>query len=352
MIIKKALKPTNIFFLQDKKVLYTCDFRAISESMDYSIPAMWKYENLLPWLLKDQYVTANSDYKKIEYAESNAIHEVKKTKNPKISVYEKLNKIKLSDGINKLWVAIPHPKADEFAKDRKLKLNYSYKDFITKNNKAKQKKLLGTLTPSWQEIKSLEHLNELIDSNKSGFVKRKHGSGGYTVFDIKDVKNNKDFNNLFEQTAKDWFFEEKIDGKCYSIQCVKYKNKKDITIFGYSEQIIADGKYFMGSKIVNLDSLEPKIFDQLKKALTKLLPLISSFEGFFGIDFIVNKNGKLFVLEANIRLTAATIPTLLVNICGVESAIFNEDYKIDDLSEDDLIIGYDTADNLVDVICK
>ncbi|MCX6730065.1 MAG: hypothetical protein NT058_01015 [Candidatus Portnoybacteria bacterium] len=67
-ITKKKLKSKDINFLQNKKALYVSDFRAISESMDYKIPTMWKYENLFPWILNNQNVVVNEDGNNLNYS--------------------------------------------------------------------------------------------------------------------------------------------------------------------------------------------------------------------------------------------------------------------------------------------
>ena len=63
MKIKRVpLRPVDISELNDAKSLYTIDFRSISENTDYEIPAMWKYENLTPWLTEGKFVTVNEGY--------------------------------------------------------------------------------------------------------------------------------------------------------------------------------------------------------------------------------------------------------------------------------------------------
>ena len=59
------LTPQKCKVLQNSKAIYICDFRALGESFDHEIPAMWKYENIAPWILHDRYVTVNEDFENI-----------------------------------------------------------------------------------------------------------------------------------------------------------------------------------------------------------------------------------------------------------------------------------------------
>lgn len=335
----KKIKPEEIEFLQDNHTLYTCDFRSISENMEYVIPEMWKYENLLGWILKGKNIAANEDYKKLKYPFSNNFYEFKKGSDPRISIYKKI--LTPNKNIEKLWVAIPHPIADELAKDNNLQLNYSYSDFLLRNDKIKQKKLLKDLTPEWKII-GKDDFFKLKETK--GFIKRKLGSGGFTVFDVKKLKNvNKDL-----LKDDEWYFEKFVNGKSYSIQCLADKNS-DITIFGFSQQIIINKTNFSGSKILNIEKLDNKTIEALKKGIQKIGPLLKNYVGFFGIDFIMNKN-TVQILEANIRMTAATIPTLLTNMCACDNAVYHED--IEDNKDRSIIISLDKNNNqnLVDKI--
>jgi S-adenosylmethionine/arginine decarboxylase-like enzyme len=325
----KKIKPEDIDFLQDEETLYTSDFRSIGESTNYLIPAMWKYENLMGWILQGKNLVVNNDSKKIKYPFKNNFIKISKGKDPRISIYKKIPK--LSRNIKKLWVAIPHPEADIFAKKNNLQINYTYSDFLLRNNKIKQKKLLRNLTPDWKIITN----NDFSEfKNSKGFAKRKFGSGGFTVFDVKELNKH---NNLIN--SGEWYFENFIRGKPYSIQCYIDKNQR-VTIFGLSEQIIANGKNFIGSKILKLNKLNNCLF-ALKDAIKKLKPLLINYAGFFGIDFIVNKT-SVSILEANIRMTAATIPTLVTNMCACDNAIYCED--VNKYENEDIILSFNGHD--------
>lgn len=351
MITKKTLKPINMGFLHNKNTLYTVDFRVIGESMDYEIPAMWKYENLLPWIINAQNITVNEDNKKLAYPFYNNLVVVPKgkTSNSKVSIYERLQQQGIDSKISKLWVAVPHPEADILAQQRGFILNYYYGDFLKRNDKFEQKKLLAELTPTWKIIQSQSDLLLLFDGNQKGFIKRRCGSGGFTVFDITNIKENKKFLSLFQDDPLNWYFEQFICGKSYSIQCVKGA-RGEVKIFGFSEQQIAENKYFIGSKILDLNDLSEKIFNKLKQGINQLKPLLENYEGFFGLDFILDKFKKVHILEANIRLTAVTIPTLFANMREVKKAIYMEDVKLSSIRANDIALAYDTHDSKANIL--
>lgn len=347
MIIKKNLKPKDISFLQSKQTLYVSDFRAISESTEYEIPAMWKYENLLPWILSDKDIAVNESYLDLKYPFKNRLLAVPRGKDPRKSIFNKLSAKSLS-GISSLWVAIPHPVADEFAKQHKLKINYSYSDFLKRNDKFEQKKLFGNLTPKWQIIRSKNDLEKLI--SKKGFIKRRHGSGGYTVFDANEAEKDENFLKLFVRNPADWFFEEFVEGNPCSIQCAINGSEKDIIIFGFSKQEIENSKNFLGSDILPLKGLQGETLKQLRKGIMKLKPLLCSYKGFFGIDFIINKRGTVYILEANIRITAATIPTLLTNMVGSVQSSYREDVPSKKVADNDIILTSDEISGTKDIL--
>ncbi|MFW0837944.1 MAG: ATP-grasp domain-containing protein [Candidatus Komeilibacteria bacterium] len=345
MITKHKLKPNDITFLNESDVLYSLDFRVLSENIDYKIPTMWKYENILPWILSGRNVVVNENYTALEYPNKNSFVVTKKTKDPRVSIYERMSKGLMGDNIKKLWVAVPHPDADIFCKENKLKINYNYDSYLKYNNKIEQKKLLGNASPNWKLISSFDEIKGLQKKYTTGYIKRKFGSGGYTVFELNKLDHN--FSKLFKESSNEWYFEEEVKGKAYSIQCVK--DGKNVTVFGFSEQIIEGHKFYSGSKILSLDLLNIKLFNQVKKALSRFGEFLADYNGLFGLDFIIDKNNKVFILEANIRITAVTISTLLFNMVGAESALFREDVKNDNMAKDDVVLTCE-VDNMKDVL--
>lgn len=347
-IIKIPLKPSQITFLNNEKALYSCDMRAIGESMDHVIPAMWNYENLMPWVLEGKHVLVN-DVSGIEYARNNKLIPVSMGSDPRLSIYNRFSESGSSLDTSELWVAVPHPDADILAERNKYRLNFTYLDFMEKNDKFIQKELLGDLTPAWHKVRGLAGVNGILKSNKSGYLKRRHGSGGFTVFKVDTENDDPKFLDLFEKSPDDWFFEEIAPGSPHSIQCVKYRDSDDVIIFGYSDQIIDSGKYFAGSRIKMLESLSAGCFDQLSTAIQRLSPVLRDYEGFFGLDFMMDEAGKVSVLEANIRLTAATVPTLLTNLVGGGDSKYLEDCKFP-ISDEIIILTIDRANDTKNIL--
>jgi len=348
MILKQTIKPKEIKFLQDNQALYIFDFRALGESMEYDIPAMWKYENLMPWILERGYAAVNELHQDIHYPGKNKLLVVRRGKDAKISVAGKLYKKKIPASIKSLWVAAPHPDSDQLAEQKNLTINYTYSDFLFRNDKIKQKGLLKKMTPDWEMVKDKEDLDILRKNKKFGFIKRKLGSGGYTVFNIGKIAGNEDFEKLFLQASDEWYFEEFAKGVSYSVQCLIDKESDDVVVFGYSKQHVAEGKCFVGSEILSLNDLRDDIFMQLKKGIKLMNPLLENYVGFFGIDFIVRKEGRVDILEFNIRTTAATIPTLLSNNTG-SRAFYEEDLPMDKIEGEDIILTEDLDSKCVDV---
>lgn len=321
MIVKQSLLPEEIGFLRDESSLFVFDFRITGDRLGVDIPFMWKYENLLPWILKDKFVAVNEDYLDLDYFQNNKFLMAPKGVAAKKSIFDRLKKIDIPSNVTKLWVAVPHPNADCLAKEKNLEINFKYADYKKLNDKLRQKELLDELTPNWFEIEDKRDL--AFFTAQKGFIKNSQGAGGCTVFKASDVLKDDEFKYLYALKSSDWFWEEFTKGDPCSIQCVKEKNK--ITVFGYSKQLIENDSEYHGSEIYPLSKLSDEIFNQLKTVIKRLGPLLKDYQGFFGIDFMLTPNNKVYVLEANIRTTSVTVPTLLFNSTGAKKAVFKED---------------------------
>jgi len=347
MITVKALKPAEIDFLQRISSLYSVDFRAIGESLELEIIDMWKYENLMPWIVKNKYVATNELSKSLHYNNENFLLENPMGLKATISIFERLSSMQLPTEVNKLWTAIPHPAADTLSSEKNLSINYKYSDFLKNNDKISQKELLGDQTPEWKRI-----VSEDLDSSfleRDVYFKRQYGSGGYTLHRSIEFNNVEEMKNkIFNDDFSLWFVEEAVKGIPSSIQVVKSKELGAV-IFGYSRQKIIDNKHFAGSEMVSLDTLSSDVMEQLKAGIEKLNPILENYEGFFGIDFMLN-GSSVIILEANIRLTAATIPTLIMNDKEGDRAEYFEDFSINDLTDNDLAIGIHPDKDKCDIV--
>lgn len=342
--------PQKCKVLQNSKAIYICDFRALGESLDYDIPAMWKYENIAPWILKGRYVVVNEDSKSIKYFNRNNFVVARKDRSSKISLAQRLKEVFSSDAyrdIDSIYAFVPHPDIDLFAMKHNLYLNYTYDDFQKYHSKLEQKRLLKDLTPDWNEVCTLEDLRGYVGQNY--FLKKSFGSGGYSVFDLSDVNLSKLKDKVDIHSEGGWFVEKKERGESMSVQC--YKEKDCVQIFGLCRQLLNKGKEFTGGEILNLDILEQDSFlkEMIAKSVHSLNELIGEYEGFFGIDFLYDENRALyFFLEANVRLTAMSIPVLLSNLLGKEKSKFLED--VANRVGGGLILAYDMFTKTCDVL--
>jgi len=353
MIYFKELTARDISFLKDDTTLYISDFRSLGESFDYEIPSMWKYENLLPWIVQAGLCTVNEYASFIKYELS------ENTKNitckaadmsPKVSVMTRLAKEDLLKNLKRIWVAVPHPEIDVWAQANNMDLNYKYEDFIILNNKFVLKEIFKDNTPAWQEISDWEDLLSKWGSKKY-VIKRAQGSGGYTVFfPESDVPPTK-LKSLYEEGQSIWYAEEIVNGQPMSVQCLKQGD--DIFVFGFAEQKILNKSEFNGARLIKLSDLQNNTYllNKVENSINKLKKHIHDYEGFFGIDFLYDETNSTYnVLEANIRLTAMTIPTLIANAKGFVDAEFYEDYEENSDTQTKYFLTYDKPWNTWDML--
>lgn len=349
------LRSKDISFLNQSNCAYSVDFRAIGEGMDYQIPAMFKYENLSAWITtpdhaSSRYIIVNDSLQmaplenppdaRVTITAKRHIQQSQK------SLYERIENI--PNDVHRLWVGVPHPEADAIAQANQLDINYSYSDFLRRNDKISQKELLGDLTPEWRCVTSIHNLEDMISQTSEAFLKRRHGSGGYTIFDLSIKQKGDDLMRLIaESKPNDWYVEQKVSGTPYSVQGVAYENG-EVTIFGFSEQIIDGGKHYEGARILPLSHIEESMRLQINRVLQKAKPLLAGYEGFFGVDFMHN-NESFNALELNVRLTAAAVPTLIANGLGESvEALYRED--VSDTSNSDIVVVRDDLANNADCI--
>lgn len=346
----QALTPEHIPFLNEKETLFVVDYRSIGESLDYTIPAMWKYENLAPRILKNQKVLVNQFSSLLKYETHNELLITNTWASAKISIIERAEDQWLfqNSSLKKVFAFIPHPAIDIFCSKNNLKLSYSYTDFVSLNDKIQQKKII-TYTPKWNIIHNFSEL-DAIENKGDYYVKRGIGSWWYTVFKLDTLEENKKFKNLL-QMSDDWYVEEKVPGDCMSIQVSKIAN--ECVVFWITKQYIKDEKEFVWAEILDLEYIQEDAFlrERLHLCISELCnELLSSYIWFFGIDFIYDKEKKIFwFLEWNIRLTAMTIPTLIHNT-KTSYAIFKEDVDMKEIKASDILLWYDSTYVACDIL--
>lgn len=311
------LIPSDIPILCEDTTLYSLDFRAISENMDYEIPTMFKYENLLSWILQEKAVLVNEFCHKISHKKKNKRLIVPSVADPRISLYQRFLYSPPPIHCHKIFAGIPHPDADELALRLGAAINCSYQNFQNMNDKIRQKKLFAEQTPNWFPIDASEHKQKDFLGK---YLKRQYGSGGYSIYSPNEVSQN-----LYNIKGEhNWYAEDICSGLSCSIQVYKGTHDEYI-VFGFSEQIIEGEKHFSGARLKRIELLGPQHRKQLSKIISKCASLLEQYNGFFGIDFIIDTNNEIQALEMNVRMTAVTIPTLLFNEHHAQEMLFLED---------------------------
>ena len=118
-----------------------------------------------------------------------------------------------------------------------------------------------------------------------------------------------------------------------------YKTGNKFTLFGFAGQNIV-GTNFVGADLLDIGrGIDEHAKEALAEACQRAARLLDSYEGFLGIDFI-DSGETINVLEINVRLTAATIPTLLMNASGGrETARYIEEQQKDKLQRGDVLLS-------------
>jgi hypothetical protein len=351
-ILFEPVLVNDVSFLANEECLYSIDFRATGESLHMNITAMFKYENLSYWLgdiqnNKKRNIIANETSMEYDILKFNVMTAARMVDSAHTSIYARSPKPNSS--IKALWVGVPHPEADDYAQSHGLSINYKYKSFLAKNDKLAQKACLGDLTPKWKQYDSIGELTEVSLNAKSGFLKHRSGAGGFKVFDLSTISEERINKVMKDASPEDWYIEESVDGVPWSVQCVK-EASGDIKVFSISRQKIEDGSIFCGAEIFDISTASENVCEQIEKALNRTNELLDDYIGFFGIDFILAQD-TIHVLELNVRLTAVTIPSLLRANAGLSSiANFTEDRPEGTEHDDEVILTRDYVNNDIDVI--
>lgn len=322
----KKLTPSEIPSLVDAQMLHMIDFRATGEAFTYDIDSMWRYENWINHLPLNGYALVNEESE--DKTDKKII--VPKGEKSHISLAARFMKQTDTHEFSGIFAHVAHPEIDTLGTKLGLPVSYTYPDYLKLNSKILQKELLGQLTPAWQKVEK-----GTLWTDAFPVIKRTDGSGGYGVF-IKGVQSQEDLINAYSEfTESEWFAESFIDGIPMSVQI--YKNENEYTVFGYSEMLIENKRNFVGAQLKSIETVDSKypwLASNITDAVTLLDPLISSYCGFMGIDFMLQTGEKtISVLEANIRMTSVSIPMLISNEKGKEGILY-EGYEKEVGSED------------------
>ncbi|MBW7954731.1 ATP-grasp domain-containing protein [Candidatus Gracilibacteria bacterium] len=155
----------------------------------------------------------------------------------------------------------------------------------------------------------LEIILSYFNSKKRYLFKDPLGVSGYGFWDnkvntIDELKTNfKNKKLIIEE------FIEKIGSP--SVQFFINKENNKSIIFGITDQILEDGKVYLGNTSPSI-YLNGSVGDELIKQSKEIIKYISSlgYVGFGGIDFIIDNKKNIFATEVNARFTGATYPAL------------------------------------------
>lgn len=310
----EALRIEDLPELNDRHTLYTFDPRAILDECLGKHRYIVSCENLLSQTLHGQHTAVNQYAVKLPHTDRNEPFVVPITGDPRPSLYTRLKGLDLPVGIDRLYVCIPHTEADRLAAERNFSINFSLVDFERYNDKIAQKLALGDLTPEWQVIDPKEYDFEALEDC---YFKRANGAGGYATFHSSDLHGLRLPSRKYPAR---WYREATVEGDPCSVQI--YKDiQGDFIVFGYSGMRIKERKTYAGGLMRRIEVLNMPVREQLEEALRRLNPLLEGYQGFMGLDFI-QKNDRIHLLEANVRVTMATFATLELNASQQEELAF------------------------------
>lgn len=104
-----------------------------------------------------------------------------------------------------------------------------------------------------------------------------------------------------QSLAKNPFYQQFIDGVSRSVCFIA--NGKQARILGWNRQLNRDGEFYL-QQIWQPDLPDATVRQQLQTALAALVRA-TGLKGFNSLDFIVDKAGRLYLLEINPRITAS-----------------------------------------------
>ena len=136
--------------------------------------------------------------------------------------------------------------------------------------------------------------NELFSSKKY-LVKKIGGTGGdHIIYESSQSNINVSSNNNF-------YYQEYIKGKVYSV--VFLANGKTANLIGFnrllsSKQFLDQPFLYEGAITININN--QKIIDDIGDVVNKITKQTELF-GLCGIDFIIDENDSLFVIDINPR---------------------------------------------------
>lgn len=198
------------------------------------------------------------------------------------------------------------------------------------------------------EFMTIESVNTLLDGRPLVIVQDAEMSGGKGTFFVKDEASFLKAKTVLEKgSAVEVVISEAVSGPSErSIQCVATKQG---IYMGPPQIQIIDDPLLINRDVVGAEKfcgvvIDPAFTtDEQRDTMRTIAKLIGEkivsmgYRGIFGIDFLVNDKGEVFVLEVNPRITGATplltafyssntfVPFYLLHILE----IMKQDYEIE-----------------------
>ncbi|MGE4444042.1 MAG: ATP-grasp domain-containing protein [Candidatus Altimarinota bacterium] len=201
---------------------------------------------------------------------------------------------------------------DELSQILEIPLSVSKEVFTKANDKLLLKKFLQVSNlPTIEGVftSDREVLQEYFSKKERFLFKDPLGVSGYGFWDNSENSLEELLENYGE---KELIIEKFIQKESSpSVQFFISEDKKSGIIFGITDQILENGKVYLGNKSPSIyvgNSIGEKLVAQSEKIIEYIAKI--GYTGFGGIDFIVDINGEIYATEVNARFTGATYPAV------------------------------------------
>ncbi len=182
------------------------------------------------------------------------------------------------------------------------------------NNKLLLKQyLIETWLPTVEGIftNNKDIITQYFHKKEHYFFKSPQGVSGYGFW--SNQKNTLD-EILHGYNWKELIIEQVIEKESSpSIQfCIYWAEKKAI-IFGFTDQILEGGQHYLGNKSPSIYfSTDKEITEECLRQSESIIQYIIQtwYVGFWGIDFMISTDKKVYATEVNARFTGATYPAM------------------------------------------
>ncbi len=313
-------KKAYLLYLGEFRHHKICHFlkKPLKKYYNKNIGIIYIFKNLPSKTFRSKYIVINPGLKK-------AIDNYKQQCYYSIT-YEKLNKhISESPYIRVLIKKI--------LKNQKDLYLIPYKDTpeLTLHHKFKRVKLLGPSTslfkkfdnkffqheiaqsiniplPEWYLARNKNQLIKLFSKHfqkKGAFISRLHGYGGKYCAIVKSRQDISNHPRIKNKTK--YIISELIDIKVSPSIEVVLANENESFLTCVTDQILKQKMRYRGGIYPSkLNKKTLSLIEDYTKSVAKYLGR-KNYKGYFGIDYMVDKNNKLYFSEINPRMTANTI---------------------------------------------